>query len=180
MAEIVLSALLTVVFEKLASENLKKISRSKGVDSELKKLKRLLEQIQDLLNDALQKEISNKAVKRWLNGLQHLAYDIDDLLDDLATEAMHRELTDESGASTSLVRKIIPTCCTNFSLNSRMRSKLDNITIKLQELVEEKDNLGLSVKGESPRHTNRRLQTSLVDASSIVGREGDKDVGLGV
>ncbi|CAI9277625.1 unnamed protein product [Lactuca saligna] len=56
-----------------------------------------------------------------------------------------------------------------------MGSKLDNITIKLQELVEEKDNLGLSVKGESPRHINIRLQTSLVDASTIVGREGDKE-----
>ncbi|CAH1412448.1 unnamed protein product [Lactuca virosa] len=175
MAEIVLSALLTVVFEKLASENLKKIARSTGVDSELKKLKRSLDQIQDLLNDASQKEISNKAVKRWLNGLQHLAYDIHDLLDDLATEAMHRELTEEFGASTSLVRKLIPTCCTNFSLNTRMHNKLVNLTIKLRELVEEKDNPGLSVKGESPKQTNRRLQASLVDASSIIGREGDKD-----
>ncbi|CAI9277621.1 unnamed protein product [Lactuca saligna] len=175
MAESVLSAFLTVVFEKLASEALKKIARSKGIDSELKKLKRSLDQIQDLLNDASQKEIVNKAVKRWLIGLQHLAYDIDDVLDDLATEAMHRELTDESGASTSLVKKLIPTCCTNFSLSTRMRSKLDNITIKLQELVDEKDNLGLSVNGESPKHTNRRLQTSLIDASSVVGREDDKD-----
>ncbi|KAL7611113.1 hypothetical protein Lser_V15G13834 [Lactuca serriola] len=175
MAEIVLSALLTAVFEKLASEALKKIARSKGIDSELKKLKRSLIQIRAVLNDASEKEISDEAVKGWLNGLQHLAYDIDDLLDDLATEIMHRELTHESGASTSLVRKIIPTCCTNFSLSSKMRNKIDNITIKLQELVEEKDNLGLIVKGESPKHTNRRLQTSLVDASSIIGREGDKD-----
>ncbi|CAH1412449.1 unnamed protein product [Lactuca virosa] len=175
MAEIVLSAFLTVVFEKLASEALKKIARAKGIDSELKKLKRSLDQIQDLLNDASQKEIANKAVKRWLNGLQHLAYDIDDLLDDLATEAMHRELTDESGASTSMVRKLIPTCCTNFSLSSRMHRKLDNITITLQELVEEKNNLGLSVKCESRKQTTRRLQTSLIDASSVVGREADKD-----
>ncbi|CAI9277626.1 unnamed protein product [Lactuca saligna] len=175
MAEIVLSAFLTVVFEKLASEALKKIARSKGIDSELKKLKRSLIQIRSVLNDASEKEISDEAVKEWLNGLQHLSYDIDDLLDDLATETIHRELTHESGASTSLVRKIIPTCCTNFSLSSKMRNKLDNITIKLQELVEEKDNLGLSVKGESPKHTNRRLQTSLVDASSIIGREGDKE-----
>ncbi|XP_023763068.1 putative disease resistance protein At3g14460 [Lactuca sativa] len=174
MAEIVLSAFLTVVFEKLASESLKKIARSKGVDSELKKLKRSLDQIQDLLNDASQKEIANKVVKRWLNGLQHLAYDIDDLLDDLATEAIHRELTGEFGASTRLVRKLIPTCFINFPLSTRMH-KLENITLKLQELVAEKDNLGLSVKGDSPKQMNRRLQTSLIDASTIVGREGDKD-----
>ncbi|CAI9277322.1 unnamed protein product [Lactuca saligna] len=177
MAEIVLSGFLTVVFEKLASESLKKIARYKGIDSELKILKRSLIQIKDLLNDASEKEITNEAVRRWLNGLQHLAYDIDDLLDDLATEAMHREFTEESGATSNMVRKLIPTCCMNFSLSTKMHDKLDSITTKLQELVEEKNNLGLRVKGESRRHINmnRRLQTSLVDASSIVGRDGDKD-----
>ncbi|KAL4567541.1 hypothetical protein LXL04_023128 [Taraxacum kok-saghyz] len=177
MAERVLSAFLTAAFEKLASEALKRIARSKGIDLELKKLKRSLNQVQDLLNDAYQKEITNKVVKRWLNSLQQLAYDIDDVLDDLATEALHQELTQDSEATTSLVRKLIPTCCTNFSLSTKMQSKLDNLTINLQELVEEKDNLGLRVKSESLKPmNNRRLQTSLIDASSIVGREGDKDI----
>ncbi|KAL4567625.1 hypothetical protein LXL04_023214 [Taraxacum kok-saghyz] len=103
MAEIVVSAFFTVFFEKLASEALNKLARSKGIDSELKKLKRSLIQIKALLNDAAQKEISDEAVKEWLNGLQHLAYDIDDVLDDLATEAMHRELTEESEGSTSMI-----------------------------------------------------------------------------
>ncbi|KAL4567629.1 hypothetical protein LXL04_023218 [Taraxacum kok-saghyz] len=178
MAEIVVSAFFTVFFEKLASEALKKLARSKGIDSELEKLKRSLIQIKAFLNDAAQKEISDEAVKGWLNGLQHLAYDIDDVLDDLATEAMNRELTEESeGCSSSMVRKLIPTCCMNFSLSSRMQGKLDDIATKLQELVEEKDKLGLTVKSESLKPMNsRRLQTSLIDASTIVGREGDKDV----
>ncbi|KAL4567615.1 hypothetical protein LXL04_023204 [Taraxacum kok-saghyz] len=167
----------TLFFEKLASEALKKLARSKGIDSELKKLKRSLIQIKAFLNDAAQKEISDEAVKEWLNGLQHLAYDIDDVLDDLATEAMHRELIEESEGSTSMVRKLIPTCYTNFLRSSRMQGQLDDIATKLQELVEEKDKLGLTVKGESLKPMNNRsLQTSLIDASTIVGREGDKDV----
>ncbi|XP_052625503.1 putative disease resistance protein At3g14460 isoform X2 [Lactuca sativa] len=88
---------------------------------------------------------------------------------------MRRELTEEPGATTSMVRKLIPACCTNFSLSTKIHSKLDAITIELQKLVEEKENLGLSVKDESPKHMNRRLQTSLVDASRIIGREGEKD-----
>nr|KAJ0216958.1 hypothetical protein LSAT_V11C300148990 [Lactuca sativa] len=173
MAEIVLSAFLTVVFEKLASEALKKIVRSKGIESELKKLKKTLDQIQDLLNDASQKEVTNEAVKRWLNDLQHLAYDIDDLLDDLATEAIHRELTEEGGASTSVVRKLIPSCCTSFSQSNRMHAKLDDIATRLQELVEAKNNLGLSViTYEKPKI--ERYEASLVDESGIVGREDDK------
>ncbi|XP_042756332.1 putative disease resistance RPP13-like protein 1 [Lactuca sativa] len=175
MAEIVLSAFLTVVFEKLASEALKKIAGSKGVGSKLKKLERSLIQIKALLNDASQKEITDEAVKVWLNGLQHLAYDIDDLLDDLATEAMHRKLADESGATTSKVRKLLPTCCTNFSRTSkRMERKLDDITTKLQELVEEKNNLGLGViTNEKPKI--ERYEASLVDTSGIVGRESEKN-----
>ncbi|CAH1436841.1 unnamed protein product [Lactuca virosa] len=169
MAELVLSAFFTVFFEKLASETLQKLAHTKGIDSQLKKLKRSLIQIKALLNDASEKEVTDEAVKDWLNGLQHLAYDIDDLLDDLETKAMHREF------NTSKVRKLIPTSCTNFLLCTRMHGKLDNITTKLREIVEEKNNLGLRVKGESPRHKNRKLQTSLVDASRIVGREGDKD-----
>ncbi|CAI9260354.1 unnamed protein product [Lactuca saligna] len=161
-----------VVFEKLTSEALKKIARSKGIDSELKKLKKTLDQIKDLLNDASQKEVTDEAVKRWLIDLQQLAYDTDDVLDDIATEAIHRELTEEGGAST-MVRKLIPSCCTSFSLSNRMHARLDDIAAKFQELVEAKNNLGLSViTYEKPKI--ERDEASLVDASGIIGREDDK------
>ncbi|GKF22759.1 NB-ARC domains-containing protein, partial [Tanacetum coccineum] len=111
----------------------------------------------------------------WLNDLQHLAYDIDDILDDLATEAMHREFLDQSGGSTSMVRKLIPSCCTNFSLSTKMHRKLDNINIKLQGLEKERTNLGLTVKDGRSKDINRKFQTSFVDSSNIVGREGVKD-----
>ncbi|PWA35847.1 NBS-LRR resistance-like protein [Artemisia annua] len=143
MAELVLSTLLPVVFEKLAS-------------------------------DASEKEVTDEAVKLWLNRLQHFSYDIDDFLDGLATDAMHHKFTNESEGITSRVRKLIPICCTNFSLSTRMGGKLDSITNRLQELIDEENNLGLSVKDGGSKSKNRYLQTSLVDASSIVGREGDK------
>ncbi|XP_035837596.1 putative disease resistance protein At3g14460 isoform X2 [Helianthus annuus] len=171
MAEIIASELLKAVFEKLSSEALKKIGRSQGIQSELKKLERTLTQIQSLLNDASQKEITDKAVQNWLSGLQHLAYDIDDVLDDLATQAMHRELTQQSGAITSKVKRLVPTCCINLSLSQRMHHKLDDITTKLQDLEKEKVSLGLIVKDE---RSKRIYQTSMVDTSSIVGREKEK------
>ncbi|KAJ0672505.1 putative P-loop containing nucleoside triphosphate hydrolase, leucine-rich repeat domain superfamily [Helianthus annuus] len=175
-AELVLSAFLGVLFEKLASAALKNIACYKGVDAEIKKWQRSLKQIQAVLADASRKEITNESVKQWLIDLQHLAYDIDDILDDLATEAMHREFTHDSEAITSKVRKLIPTCCTNFTKSSSMRAKLDKITTKLQDLVEEKATLGLSVEGETKKkNKNRELQTSVVDASSIVGRQVEEE-----
>ncbi|PWA87942.1 NBS-LRR resistance-like protein [Artemisia annua] len=183
MAEVIVSTLIEAVFQKLANEAVKQVVRAKGIHSELKKLGRTLSRIQALLNDALDKEITNEAVQVWLNDLQHLAYQIDDILEDLATEAMHKELTDQSSrASTSNIRKLIPACCTNFSLSTRLYHKLDNITNKLLDLEKEKESLGLTVKSGSlqvkddrPKDKNRQSQTSLVDASRIFGRQGDKD-----
>ncbi|PWA37236.1 NB-ARC domains-containing protein [Artemisia annua] len=174
MAELVLSALLPVLFEKLTSVLENKIARSKGIHTELKKWERSLSQIRALLNDASQKEVTDEAVKQWLNGLQHLAYDIEDILDALATDAMHHEFTNESEGISSKVRKLIPTCCTSFSLSTRMDGILNSISTRLQELIDEKNNLGLVVKDGGPKSKNRNYQTSLVDAPSIVGREDDK------
>ncbi|PWA70417.1 NBS-LRR resistance-like protein [Artemisia annua] len=143
MAELILSALLPIVFEKLASAAVNKIARAKEIHLELKKWHRSLQQIQNVLTDASQKEVTEAAVKEWLNRLQHLAYDIDDVLDDMATDAMHREFTNESEATTSKLRKLIPTCCTSFSLSSRMDGKLSDITTRLQELVDEKSMGGM-------------------------------------
>ncbi|KAJ0788817.1 putative P-loop containing nucleoside triphosphate hydrolase, leucine-rich repeat domain superfamily [Helianthus annuus] len=166
-------ALLGVIFEKLTDEAFKKYVRSQKIHSELNELKTTLSNIKALLNDASHKEITHESVGLWLNSLQHLAYDIDDVLDDVATEAMHRELTQESGAVTSKVRKLIPTCCTNFSLSHRLSSKIDSITIKLQLLEKQKSDLGLIVKDEKPKSTSRRNETSLPDGSSVVGRESE-------
>ncbi|PWA88374.1 NB-ARC domains-containing protein [Artemisia annua] len=174
MAELILSALLPIVFDKLASAAVKKIARAKEIRLELKKWHRSLTQIQNVLTDASQKEVTEAAVKKWLNSLQHLAYDIDDVLDDMATEAMHREFTNESEATTSKLRKLIPTCCTSFSLSTSMDGKLSGITTRLQELVDERSKLDLTVKDGSSKNKNRKYQTSLVNATSIVGREGDK------
>ncbi|KAD6452972.1 hypothetical protein E3N88_07677 [Mikania micrantha] len=178
MAEVMLSAVLPVLFEKLTSAALKSIARYKGINADIKKLHRSLTRIQDVLADASRKEVTSQAVKRWLNDLQHLAYDIDDVLNDLATDALEREFTPESEAICSKVRKLIPSCCTNFSKSSKMLDKLNSINNKLQELLKEKADLGLSViEEQKPRNIeNRKYQSSVVDESRIVGRQAEKEV----
>ncbi|KAM0017243.1 putative P-loop containing nucleoside triphosphate hydrolase, leucine-rich repeat domain superfamily [Helianthus debilis subsp. tardiflorus] len=175
MAELVLSALLPMLFKKLSSAALKSIARHKGIDVEIKKWQRSLKQIQLVLADASRKAITDDSVKEWLKDLQHLAYDIDDVLDGWLTEAMQSE----SEGITSKVRKLIPTCCTNFSRSSTMLAQLDDISTKLQDLVKEKTDLGLRVEEETmPRNindVNRRFQSSVVDPSSIVGRQAEKE-----
>ncbi|KAJ0672832.1 putative P-loop containing nucleoside triphosphate hydrolase, leucine-rich repeat domain superfamily [Helianthus annuus] len=184
MSEIVLSAIFSMISDKLASAasaSLEKLAPYSEIDpSEIEKLQRSLIQIQDLLADASQKEITNRSVKRWLNDLQHLAYDIDDLLDGLATDAMHRELTDEEETRPVKVRKIISTLSKYNPLRSIMpkNNKLTDITTKLEALVGDKASLGLiEIQKEEarPKNNNRRFQSSVVDPFSIVGRQAEKE-----
>ncbi|CAH1440693.1 unnamed protein product [Lactuca virosa] len=182
MAEIAVTAVITVLCEKLISGDLMKLAGSEGIDSQLKKWKNTLPLIQAVLADASQKHITDKAVQLWVNNLQDLAYDIDDVLDDLATEAIRRNLNKEALASTSTGKllKFFPNCCTNFTPHNfmygrKMSSKLDEITTKLCDLVDQRKGLGLNVNVERSNITERRLeQTSLVVESKIMGREGDK------
>ncbi|KAJ0713863.1 putative virus X resistance protein-like, coiled-coil [Helianthus annuus] len=175
MADVAASALVKIIFEKLSDEVFKEYARAQGIQSELDNLGRELSLIQALLHDASEKEVTEKSVGLWLNSLQHLAYDIEDVLDDVATEAMRRELTQESGASTSKVKKlIVPTCCTNFSLSHRLSPKIDSITIELQRLYKEKGELGLTVQDGKERDPNRGNEASLLE-SDVVGRVAEKD-----
>ncbi|KAM0009692.1 putative virus X resistance protein-like, coiled-coil [Helianthus debilis subsp. tardiflorus] len=175
MAETLANELLKVLVKKMTDEAFKRVARAHGIYNELKELKKTLSRIQDLLQDASQKEVTHKSVKEWLNALQHLAYDIDDVLNDVATEAMHRELTlQEPAASTSMVRKFIPSCCTNFSLTHRLSPKLDSINRELENLEKRKTDLGLFKIDEKPRNTSRRSETSLPERD-VVGREVEKE-----
>ncbi|KAJ0860786.1 putative P-loop containing nucleoside triphosphate hydrolase, leucine-rich repeat domain superfamily [Helianthus annuus] len=168
-------ALLNVIFDKLTDEAFSIFARSQEIDSKLNDLKITLTQIKALLNDASQKEITNESVRLWLNSLQHLAYDIDDVLDDVATEAIHRELTQESGSVISKVRKLmVPSFFTKFSLSQSLHDKLDSITTQLQQLEKQKSDLGLIVRDDKPKSSSRRNETSLLE-SDVVGREGEKE-----
>ncbi|KAJ0860839.1 putative virus X resistance protein-like, coiled-coil [Helianthus annuus] len=174
MADAAVSALVKIIIQKLADEAFKEYARDQGIHSELENLGRELSLIQALLHDASEKEVTKKSVGIWLNSLEHLAYDIEDVLDDVAAEAMRLELTQESGASTSKVKKlIVPTCCTNFSLSHRLSPKIDSITMELQRLYKEKGELGLTVENEKQKDGNRGNETSLPELY-VIGREGEK------
>ncbi|KAM7490625.1 hypothetical protein LguiA_033546 [Lonicera macranthoides] len=181
--EIFVSAFVTVLIEKLASSMLLKMARLQGIHTQLKKWSNTLAIIQAVLNDAEEKQITDKAVQMWLDDLQHLAYDLDDILDDLLTEALRREaVMATQEASTSKVRRLIPTCCTSFpsptalEFQYNMGSKLEKITQELQDLSTRKQDLGLreNVMGIKSYGIGERETSSLVIESDVYGRENDK------
>ncbi|XP_022862365.1 uncharacterized protein LOC111382578, partial [Olea europaea var. sylvestris] len=118
---------------------------------------------------------TNRAVNEWLKNLEDLAYDLDDLVDELNTEAsLHkiRENHEANRPSTSMVQKLIPSCCINLSFHDfmserGMASKLKEISGRLEDLFKQISILSLveNVRGRPYRTTERLDLTSVVEES---------------
>ncbi|MBA0742831.1 hypothetical protein Gogos_015847 [Gossypium gossypioides] len=147
----------------------------------------ILPDIQAVLDDVEEKQIKNNGVKKWLEDLQDLAYDVDDILDKFAYEELrlkHRKT--QAQASTSKVRKLIPTCCigtsftlTSFPFKNFIIPKVKEITTRLNSLTTRRSSLGLSeILSQAPTSKGKqpRLQPTFVldGVVEYVGRHKEK------
>ncbi|XP_057511459.1 putative disease resistance RPP13-like protein 1 [Actinidia eriantha] len=148
VGEIFLGAIVGVLFEKLISSEMLNFFRRERIHTQVMNWERTLREIRVVLNDAEEKQIRDKDVNLWLEDLQDLAYDLDDLLDEFSTEALRYKLIEKSQSSTNKVRALIPTCCTRFNpsgaiFDFKMRSKIKEITTRLQDMSKKISELGL-------------------------------------
>ncbi|KAF2319645.1 hypothetical protein GH714_017816 [Hevea brasiliensis] len=119
----------------------------------------------------------------WLDSLRDLAYDVEDILDEFATEILQRQLKDESQASSSNLRKLSHTVGTTINpvavmFNSKMMSKMKQITTRFQEIVDQQKDLDLinrNVGGTSfSKVCVRPPSTCLHHEPRVYGRDEDK------
>ncbi|KAK8527736.1 hypothetical protein V6N12_054938 [Hibiscus sabdariffa] len=173
-----LSKLLDLLLGKSMDAAVKFVADHKQVHDQLKEWKSILPDIKAVLNHAEEKQIKDEGVKNWLEDLQDLAYDADDILDEFAYEELRLKLhKTQAQASTSKVRKLLPTCCTgsdftpsSFLFKNSMIPKMKEITARLNGLATRKSSLGLSETlsqaASSERKKPARLQpTSVVDGA---------------
>ncbi|XP_077230017.1 putative disease resistance protein RGA4 isoform X2 [Tasmannia lanceolata] len=88
MAQLFVSPLLSALSGILKDPAIQEIKLLWGVEKELEKLENTVTVIQDVLEDAEEKQFHSKAVGKWLVKLRDVAYDADDILDEVATEAL--------------------------------------------------------------------------------------------
>ncbi|KAH9750158.1 putative disease resistance protein [Citrus sinensis] len=196
IGEAILTASVDLLVNKLASEGVLFFVRQEQIEADLKKWKNMLVMIKAVLADAEEKRTTDRSVKLWLGELQNLAYDVEDLLDEFQTEAFRRKLVlgneepaaahDQPSSSrtrTSKLRELISTCCTTFTPQSiqfdyALMSKIEEINGRFQDIVTQKDSLGLNVSsaglGRTTKNTQRQETTSLVNEAEIYGRETEK------
>ena len=181
MAELVAGAFLQssfqVIFEKLASVDIRDYFGRNNVDDLVKELHIALNSINLVLDEAEIKQYQNKYVKNWLDDLKHVVYEADQLLDEISTDAILNKMKAEFESLTTNLLGLVSALTTN-PFESRLNEQLD----KLELLAKQKKKLGL---GEGPCASNeglvswkpsKRLSSSaLVDESSIYGRDVDKE-----
>ncbi|GMJ01231.1 hypothetical protein like AT3G14470 [Hibiscus trionum] len=188
LTEAVVSGLFRSLLDLLSSSHFNRFARKDKVLSELKKWEKLLLKINASLEDAEKKQTTSRSVEFWLRDLRGIAYDAEDVIDELGYEAQRRRMKEESDHSFSSgkVRKYVPTCCLSFNpstikFSSKMESKIENLTARLEDAVSVKNNLCL-VENDRGRFgrvkENLRTSSSLVDESRVFGRETDKETVL--
>ncbi|XP_031253810.1 putative disease resistance RPP13-like protein 1 [Pistacia vera] len=170
VGDIFLSAFLEVLFDRLTT--LKPCEE--WISSELKQLKKQLLTIQGVLDDAEKKQVKNVYVKSWLDDLRHLAYDADDVLDEFAF-VLERKLVTEQP------RRIVSDHLSSWTPSAlmsklNMKSKIQKITGRLEDLCDEKTDLGLKeIAGSSlTRDWQRPPSTCVLTEAAVIGRDDDE------
>ncbi|PSS11943.1 Disease resistance RPP13-like protein [Actinidia chinensis var. chinensis] len=180
MGEIFLGAFLQVLFDKLASSVMLNFFGRESIHTQVMNWRRTLLEIWAVLDDAEEKQITNKLVNLWLDELQDLAYDLDDLLDEFYTEALRNELTEKSQSSTNKIRAYFPTfkrLNPGDAIFDSKKSKVNEITTKLQDMSKQISTLGLHVVNISKtpiQDWERPPTTSTTYEPRIYGRDQSK------
>ncbi|XP_034704799.1 putative disease resistance RPP13-like protein 1 isoform X2 [Vitis riparia] len=178
MADVLLSASLQVLFERLASPELINFIRRRNLSDELlNELKRKLVVVLSVLDDAEVKQFSNPNVKEWLVHVKGAVYDAEDLLDEIATDALRckMEAADSQTGGTLKAWKWnkFSACVKAPIAIQSMESRVRDMIALLGEIVQEKVGLGLAEGGGEKRSPRPRslISTSLEDGSIVVGRD---------
>ncbi|XP_077239417.1 putative disease resistance protein RGA3 [Tasmannia lanceolata] len=151
-----------------------------GVEEELKKLERKVKVIQEVIEDAEEKQFHSKAVGSWLRELKNIAYDADDILDDVATEALQLSSLRDQGQTSKRQKVGIFQYISPILQNKRdIAREIREISGRLDVIAKERHDLNLEIRRDGGRRLQieqeRRETSSLVDESDVIGRQVDKD-----
>ncbi|XP_059640478.1 putative disease resistance protein RGA3 [Cornus florida] len=178
-------AIITVVLTQLTSIMEREIQQEVrlvvGVDKDIEKLKKTLQAIVHVLNDADKRQIKEEAVKDWLEKLKDASHDVDDLLDEWNTAMLKQQINRiQSPPITKKKNKVFPFIkfsCFSFNqlaLRHDIAVKIKGFNERLDLIANEKDkyNFNVTMAGEEPE---RYRTISCIDVKEVRGREQDKN-----
>jgi len=176
-------AVLQLLFDRLDSSHVLDYFRRRKLNEKLLyKLKVKLLSINNVIDDAEQKQFSNSSVKAWLDEVKDAVFDAEDLLDEIDYEFFKRKLKAESHTSAKKVWNFLKASPKSF-FDKKIESRMEQVLEQIEFLSSQKGDLGLKyvscvgVGSESVSKVTQKLpSTSLVVESVIYGREEEKEM----
>lgn len=174
MTEVV-SSILELLVEKLASSAVEKIQLVWGVKDDLEKFKNTLKMMQEELTDAEQKQTKDAVVRCWLSKLKDFCYDVEDVLDEFETRTSWRQAT--STGQLTLKRKVrhLSSSLSDFIFHVKMAHKMKEMGKRLDEINEEKIRFNFSRDLYDKTIVSRKETHSFIPSSNVIGREKEKE-----
>ncbi|XP_052487464.1 putative disease resistance RPP13-like protein 1 [Gossypium raimondii] len=174
VGEAFLSASIEVLLDRIVSADVLRLIKGKKLEAVLlNKLKPTLMSVKAVLDDAENKQIANPNVKSWTDELKDAVYDAEDLLDEISTEALRNKI--ESEYQTTNMKQVSSFFSSLNPFKDGAQSKLEEILGRLDNLLNQKQILGLKENSEGEKAFQRTPATSLVDESDVCGRDDEKE-----
>ncbi|KDP41536.1 hypothetical protein JCGZ_15943 [Jatropha curcas] len=171
MADIILSPLFQVVFDKLSTPLLEEIANRSGLGREVTALRHKLKTIRAVLEDAEEQQLATRAFRIWSAELKQVAFDVEDFLDEFSPEAIQAGNYD---GFIGQVRNLHPSLG-QFVNRIDMFPRITQIRENLETLVEERSSFHLRERVVRPSSRSRRHTGPSIIESEVLGREEDKE-----
>ncbi|KAM3322430.1 putative disease resistance protein RGA4 [Capsicum chacoense] len=156
-------AFLQILLDKLASVIREELGLLFGFENEFKRLSDMFSAIQEVLEDAQEKQLKDKTIKNWLKKLNVAAYDIDDILDECKTEATRFEQSRLGLYHPGII-----------TFRHKIGKRMKEITEKLDAIDEERRKFPLDERIVE-RQTARRETGFVLTEREVYGRDKEKD-----
>jgi len=157
------------LIQKIVEEVSSILNRRNINERPLKMLKTTMISGGGLHDDAEEKQITNTAVRDWLDEYKDAVYEAEDFLDEIAYETLRQELEAETQTFINPLE---------LKRLREIEEKSRGLQERLDDLVKQKDVLGLINRtGKEPSSPKSRT-TSLVDERGVYGRDDDREAVL--
>ncbi|KAK2362525.1 putative disease resistance protein RGA3 [Trifolium repens] len=161
---------------KLASYAFEEASRAYGAYEDLQGIKNTLSIVRGLLLDAEENKDQKNRLREWLKQIQNICSDAEDILDGFELQDKRKQVVKASGSTRMKVGHFFSSS-NPLAFRFKMAHQIKEIRDRLNKVAADGTGFGLvRIDAEPKLPVQRREFThSHVDASSVIGRESDKE-----
>ncbi|KAK9159802.1 hypothetical protein Syun_006143 [Stephania yunnanensis] len=167
------------ILKRLISLGFNEIGLMLGVNSEVRKLRSVLINIQQVIQDAEEKQVKERRLRGWLKELKEVAYDAEDVLDEIAYRELKYTIISKASKWFSFPKRLVVHDKIARKIKA-INQELDDIDMRRNRLFQLESNqsgsssFGQMFTDEQERERERETASHVKD-STVIGREKDKE-----